>query len=91
MADIPVQAHRALANSPMAEPLLPPRAEAITSIAAAEVQNGFTVTADGAIHVNITTEMPIELPMLRIRLNSAVPSLRSAPGSVVKATVDSGT
>ena len=64
MADIPVQAHRALANSPMAEPLLPPRAEAITSIAAAEVQNGFTVTADGAIHVNITTEMPGVTPVM---------------------------
>ena len=58
MADIPEQAYRALVNSPMAEPLLPPMAEAINAITTTDVQNGFTVTAGGAIHVNITTEMP---------------------------------
>ena len=64
MADISADAKRALTNSPMAQPLLPPMAEAITSITDAEVQNGFTVTADGAIHVNVVTEMPGVTPAM---------------------------
>ena len=39
----------------------------------------------------ITIEMPIELPMLRIRRQEAVASVRNSPGSVAKATVFSGT
>lgn len=58
MADISADAHRAVANSPMAEALFPPMSQAITSIVEAPVQNGFTVTSDGAIHVNLLTEMP---------------------------------
>ena len=58
MADISADAHRAVANSPMAEALLPPMAQAIGRIVDAEVQNGFAVTSDGAIHVNLVTEMP---------------------------------
>ena len=38
-----------------------------------------------------TAEMPMLLPMLRIRLNSAVPSLRIAPGSVAKVSAAIGT
>ena len=64
MADISADAHRAVANSPMAEALLPPMAEAIGNIPDAEVQNGFTVTSDGAIHVNIATEMPGVTPAM---------------------------
>ena len=64
MADISADAHRAVANSPMAEVLLPPMAQAIGSIADAEVQNGFTVTSDGAIHVNLVTEMPAVTPAM---------------------------
>lgn len=64
MADISADAHRAVANSPMAEPLLPPMAEAIGSILDAEVQNGFTVTSGGAIHVNLVTEMPDVTPAM---------------------------
>ena len=64
MAGISGDAHRAIANSPMAEPLLPPLAEAINSIVDAEVQNGFTVTSGGAIHVNVVTEMPGVTPAM---------------------------
>ena len=39
----------------------------------------------------ITIEMPIELPMLRTSVRIAVPSVRRWPGSVVNATVLSGT
>ena len=41
MADISADAHRAVANSPMAEALFPPMADAIGNIPDAEVQNGF--------------------------------------------------
>ena len=64
MADISPAAYRAVANSPMAEALLPPMAQAIGSIVDAEVQNGFTVTSDGAIHVSIVTEMPDVSPAM---------------------------
>lgn len=64
MADISADAHRAVANSPMAEALLPPMVEAINSIVDAEVQNGFTVTSDGAIHVNLVTAMPGVTPAM---------------------------
>ncbi len=64
MADISADAHRAVANSPMAEELFPPMAQAITGIIEAEVQNGFTVTSDGAIHVNLVTEMPGVTPAM---------------------------
>ena len=64
MADISADAHRAVANSPMAEELLPPMADAIGGIADAAVQNGFTVTSDGAIHVNLVTEMPGVTPAM---------------------------
>ena len=64
MADISADAHRAVANSPMAEALFPPMSQAINGIADAEVQNGFTVTSDGAIHVNLTTEMPGVTPAM---------------------------
>jgi hypothetical protein len=64
MADISADAHRAVANRPMAEELFPPMSQAITGIADAEVQNGFTVTSDGAIHVNLVTEMPDVTPAM---------------------------
>ena len=64
MADISADAHRAVANSPMAEELFPPMPEAIGSIVDAEVQNGFTVTSSHAIHVNIVTEMPGVTPAM---------------------------
>ncbi len=64
MADISADAHRAVANSPMAEALLPPMSEAIGAIVDAEVQNGFTVTSSRAIHVNIVTEMPDVTPAM---------------------------
>jgi len=64
MADISADAHRAVANSPFAQVLLPPMSEAIGNIVGAEVQNGFTVTADGAIHVNLITEMPNVTPAM---------------------------
>jgi len=64
MADISADAHRAVANSPMAEALFPPMAEAIGNIADAEVQNGFTITSDGAMHVNLVTEMPDVTPAM---------------------------
>ena len=64
MADISADAHRAVANSPMAEALFPAMAQGIGAIVDAEVQNGFTVTADGAIHVNLVTEMPDVTPAM---------------------------
>jgi len=64
MADISAAAHRAVANSPMAEALLPPMRDAIGRITDAEVQNGFTVTHDGAIHVNLVTDMPNVTPAM---------------------------
>jgi len=64
MADISADAYRAVANSPMAEALFPPMAEAINNIVDAEIQNGFTVTSDGAIHVNLITEMPGVTPAM---------------------------
>ncbi len=64
MADIPASAYRAVANSPMAEALFPPMSQAIAAIADAEVQNGFTVTSAGAIHVNLVTEMPGVTPAM---------------------------
>ena len=64
MADISANAHRAVANSPVAEVLLPPMREAIGAIVDAEVQNGFTVTSDGAIHVNLLTELPDVTPVM---------------------------
>ncbi|MGI9163063.1 MAG: DAPG hydrolase family protein [Mycobacterium sp.] len=64
MADISADAHRAVANSPMAEGLFPAMAQGIGSIVDAEVQSGFTVTADGAIHVNLVTEMPDVTPAM---------------------------
>lgn len=64
MADISADAHRALANSPMAEALFPPRDRAIGAIVDAEVQNGFSVTSAGAIRVNIVTEMPGVTPTM---------------------------
>jgi len=41
--------------------------------------------------IAITTEMPIELPTLRIRLKIAEPSVRRCTGKVAKAMVESGT
>lgn len=64
MADISAAAHRALGNGPIAQPLLPPMTDAIASIPDAEVQDGFCVTSDGAIHVNVTTEMPGVTPAM---------------------------
>ena len=64
MADISADAHRAVANSPLAEALLPSKDDAIGSIIDAEVQNGFTVTSAGAIHVNLVTEMPGVTPAM---------------------------
>ena len=64
MADISADARRAVANSPMAEALFPPMSQAIAAIGDAEVQNGFTVTSDGAIHVNLATEMPGVTPAM---------------------------
>jgi hypothetical protein len=64
MADIAADAYRAVANSPMAEELFPPMPHAIGTIIDAEVQNGFTVTSDGAIRVNLVTEMPGVTPAM---------------------------
>ncbi len=64
MADISADARRAVANSPMAEALFPPMSQSIAAIGDAEVQNGFTVTSDGAIHVNLATEMPGVTPAM---------------------------
>jgi hypothetical protein len=64
MADISADAHRAVANSPMAEALFPPMAQAIGNIPDAEVQNGFTITSGGAMHVNVVTEMPDVTPAM---------------------------
>ena len=64
MAGASEDARRAVANSPMAEALLPPMTQAIGSIPDAEVQNGFTVTADGAIHVNLATDLPGVTPAM---------------------------
>ena len=62
MADISADAHRAVANSPMAHELFPPVHEAALTIVESEVQNGFTITATGAMHVNLLTEMPEVTP-----------------------------
>ena len=64
MADISADAHRAVANSPMAEALFPAMAEAIGNIPDAEVQNGFTITSNGAMHLNLVTEMPAVTPAM---------------------------
>ena len=64
MNDISADAHRALANSPMAHELFPPMSEAIRAIPDAEIQNGYTLTANGAMHVNLVTEMPDVTPAM---------------------------
>ena len=64
MADISADAHRAVANSPMAEALFPPMAQAIGNMPDAEVQNGFTIASDGAMRVNLVTEMPDVTPQM---------------------------
>ena len=64
MADISADAHRAVANSPMAEALFPPMADAIGNIPDAEVQNGFTLPSEGAMRVNLVTEMPDVTPQM---------------------------
>ena len=64
MTGVSEDARRAVANSPMAQALLPPMAQAIGAIPEAEVQNGFTVTSDGAIHVNLATDMPDVTPAM---------------------------
>ena len=64
MADISADAHRAVANSPMAEALFPPMAQALGNIPDAEVQNGFTIASDGAMRVNLVTEMPDVTPQM---------------------------
>ncbi len=62
MADISADAYRAVANSPMAHELFPPMREAIASVVDAEVQNGYTITPTGAMHVNLSTQMPDVTP-----------------------------
>ena len=64
MTGVSAGARRAVANSPVAEALLPPMDQAIGTIAEAEVQDGFTVTSGGAIHVNLLTEMPAVTPAM---------------------------
>ncbi len=64
MAGITDDARRAVANSPMAEPLFPPMAKAIGAIVDSPVQSGYTLTGSGAIHVNLLTEMPDVTPTM---------------------------
>ena len=62
MAEIPDHALRALSDSPVAEALMPRMPEAVNDIVDSRIQNGYTVNRDGAIHVNLTTEMPDVTP-----------------------------
>ncbi len=64
MTGVSEDARHAVDNSPMAEALFPAMTQAIASIPEAEVQNGFTVTSDGAIHVNLATDMPDVTPAM---------------------------
>lgn len=58
MADLSPDALQAVANSPVAEPLLPAMPEAVADIEGAAIQNGWTLTSDGAAHINLLTPMP---------------------------------
>ena len=58
MADLSSGALQAVANSPVAEVLLPPMIEAIADIEGAEIQSGWTITGDGAAHIHLLTELP---------------------------------
>ena len=64
MAEIPAHALRALSDSPVAEALMPRMPEAVNDIVGSPIQNGYTVTTEGAIHVNLTTEMPDVTPAM---------------------------
>lgn len=62
MAEIPAHDLRALSVSPVAEALMPRMPEAVNDIVDSRLQNGYTVDRDGAIDVNLTTEMPDVAP-----------------------------
>lgn len=65
MAPLPPEALQAVANSPMAEPLLPPMAAAVAAgLEHAEIESGWTLTSDGAAHVNLLTSMPGVTPAM---------------------------
>lgn len=49
---------QALANSPVAAELIPPRELDIADLELSRVRNGYTVRSDGGIHVHLETPMP---------------------------------
>jgi hypothetical protein len=64
MADLSPSALQAVANSPVAEDLLPPMLEAVQDIEGAPIQDGYTLTSDGAAHINLLTPMPGVTPTM---------------------------
>lgn len=64
MAELSPGALQAVANSPVAEVLLPSMTDAVGDIEGAEIQSGWTITSDGAAHINLLTEMPGVTPQM---------------------------
>ena len=60
MAPLPAHAREALAHGPVAEPLLPPLAQAQGTLEGREqgLENGFCLLTGGAMHLAIYTRMP---------------------------------
>ncbi|MFO0946610.1 MAG: hypothetical protein U1D30_11785 [Planctomycetota bacterium] len=64
MAPLPEHAREALAQGPIAPPMLPAFADAamVFETSSAALENGFALSPEGALHVAIRTEMPECLP-----------------------------
>ncbi|HVV87502.1 MAG TPA: hypothetical protein VHE35_30885 [Kofleriaceae bacterium] len=64
MGPLPGGAREALLRGPLAEPRLPPMADAIGALVDAEVEDGFALTAGGAMHLALRTELPGVTPAM---------------------------
>jgi hypothetical protein len=66
LAPLPEHARRALDRGPVAEALLPPVEKAAENLfgTAAMLEDGFALTADGAMHVAVRTDMPGVTPAM---------------------------
>jgi len=64
MGELSLEAQRALLRGPVAEPLVPPMREAVKDIAGAEIQSGFTLTGEGALHLALRTDLPDVTPAM---------------------------
>jgi len=66
LAPLPAQVPQTLDRGPVAEALLPPIAEAPENLfgTAAVLENGFALTADGATHIAVRTDLPGVTPAM---------------------------